>query len=187
MATYSEFKKYMEAKQAILGGQEYKETTTNENGVTFKVYATEKNGVFYERTENGRTEYWSDKDSRSRYYKEDAPERITLESLVDTEFCRMPLKKAMELWSQWYIIEPEEYRSMLAQDAEELLGKYDHIKTYEVRLERDGWGLIRPFAAIRDERTSEVLRLKYNYFNKGFMRESKSGGWFPYDLGEPSR
>lgn len=70
--TFVTFKEYQEAKNEIIGGVEYKEETRfpNQWGMMSKQYGTEKNGTFYEVTDpnTGIVEFWSDKDSKSRYY-----------------------------------------------------------------------------------------------------------------------
>jgi len=70
-------KEYEEAKGEIINGVEYKENTRIlEDGRISKSYATEKNGVFYEITCNGITEFWSDKHSESRRFDGRSREEI---------------------------------------------------------------------------------------------------------------
>ena len=71
------FREYEDAKLEIIKGVEYKEySQMREDGRFTKQYATEKNGVFYEVTDNGITEFWSDKHSASRYYDSRTREEI---------------------------------------------------------------------------------------------------------------
>jgi len=67
---------YQKAKNEIIGGVEYKEHTSMEDGRIVKTYATEKNGVFHEITSNGVTEFWSDKHPDSRRYDGRTSEEI---------------------------------------------------------------------------------------------------------------
>lgn len=63
------FQEYQAAKLEIIGGVEYEESSMlKSNGRIIKQYITEKNGTFYEATELGLTEFWSDKHSESCYY-----------------------------------------------------------------------------------------------------------------------
>ncbi|MDO4266411.1 MAG: hypothetical protein Q4C63_08145 [Eubacteriales bacterium] len=62
-------KEYEAAKTAVLYGKEYKENSNMENNVIYKQYVCKDgSGVFYERTENGKTEFWSTEHSESRLY-----------------------------------------------------------------------------------------------------------------------
>jgi hypothetical protein len=64
------FSEYLKAKRDIIGGVEYKEHSTLDGNQIRKTYVTEKNGNFYEVTENGCTEFWSDKHAESRIYED---------------------------------------------------------------------------------------------------------------------
>lgn len=81
------FKEYEAAKAAVLYGKEYKETSNMENNVIHKQYVCKDgSGIFYERTENGVTEFWSTEHSESRIYAdkvEDKPETEEKEELSE--------------------------------------------------------------------------------------------------------
>ena len=64
------FEEYQTAKHEIIGGVEYKESSSLEGNTIRKTYATEKNGTFYEVNNAGRVEFWSDKQPDSRIYDE---------------------------------------------------------------------------------------------------------------------
>lgn len=64
------FQEYEAAKAEILLGVQYKEDSTLEGNVIRKTYATKENGVFYEVSDGGRIEFWSDKHPESRIYDE---------------------------------------------------------------------------------------------------------------------
>lgn len=67
---------YEAAKAAVLYGKEYKETSKLENNVIYKEYACKDgSGVFCERTENGKTEFWSTEHSESRIYADGEGEK----------------------------------------------------------------------------------------------------------------
>jgi hypothetical protein len=69
MPKYVSFTEYQAAKNEIIGGVEYMETSElNQYGAISKQYGTENNGTFFQVTENGITEFWSTKESASRYY-----------------------------------------------------------------------------------------------------------------------
>ena len=54
------FEEYEAAKAEVLYGKEYEETSSMENNVIHKQYVCKDgSGIFYERTENGVTEFWS--------------------------------------------------------------------------------------------------------------------------------
>lgn len=61
------FEEYEAAKAEVLYGKEYEETSSMENNVIHKQYVCKDgSGIFYERTENGVTEFWSTEYSKSR-------------------------------------------------------------------------------------------------------------------------
>lgn len=63
------FKEYEAAKAAVLYGKEYEEISCMANNVIYKQYVCKDgSGIFYERTENGKTEFWSTEHSKSRVY-----------------------------------------------------------------------------------------------------------------------
>lgn len=66
-------KEYEAAKAAVLYGKEYEEISRMENNVIHKRYVCKDgSGVFYENTENGKTVFWSTKDSLSLFYADGA-------------------------------------------------------------------------------------------------------------------
>lgn len=69
-------KEYEAAKAAVLYGKEYEEISDMENNVIYKQYiCKDGSGTFYERTEDGTTEFWSTKDSKSRLYVDKVEEK----------------------------------------------------------------------------------------------------------------
>lgn len=73
------FEEYEAAKAAVLYGKEYEETSSMENNVIHKQYVCKDgSGIFYERTENGVTEFWSTEYSKSRIYADKADEKVEL-------------------------------------------------------------------------------------------------------------
>lgn len=73
------FEEYEAAKAAVLYGKEYEETSSMENNVIHKQYVCKDgSGIFYERTENGVTEFWSTEYSKSRIYSDKAEEKVEL-------------------------------------------------------------------------------------------------------------
>ena len=73
------FEEYEAAKAAVLYGKEYEETSSMENNVIHKQYVCKDgSGIFYERTENGVTEFWSTEYSESRIYVDKVEEKVEL-------------------------------------------------------------------------------------------------------------
>ena len=73
------FEEYEAAKAAVLYGKEYEEKSSMENNVIHKQYVCKDgSGIFYERTENGVTEFWSTEYSKSRIYADKADEKVEL-------------------------------------------------------------------------------------------------------------
>ena len=73
------FEEYEAAKAEVLYGKEYEETSSMENNVIHKQYVCKDgSGIFYERTENGVTEFWSTEYSKSRIYADKADEKVEL-------------------------------------------------------------------------------------------------------------
>jgi len=70
------FQEYEAAKAEIIQGVEFKEYTALKDYKICKIYATKKNGVFYEILENGIVEFWSDKHYESRYFDDRTREEI---------------------------------------------------------------------------------------------------------------
>lgn len=67
------FKDYEAAKEAVLYGKEYEEISNMENNVIYKQYVCKDgSGIFYERTEDGKTEFWSTEHNKSRVYVDKA-------------------------------------------------------------------------------------------------------------------
>lgn len=64
------FQEYEEAKKSVLYGQEFEEETNLIGGMICKTYNCKNGEAFYEISENGKTEFWSTKDSESRLYEE---------------------------------------------------------------------------------------------------------------------
>lgn len=72
-------KEYEAAKAAVLYGKEYEETSSMENNVIYKQYVCKDGGgIFYERIENGVTEFWSTTYCESRTYADKAEEKVEL-------------------------------------------------------------------------------------------------------------
>ena len=67
---YVDFGTYLSAKNKVLRGVEFKEKTTLNGNIIYKVYFAESGDNFYEitNTETGITEFWSTKHSHSRCY-----------------------------------------------------------------------------------------------------------------------
>ena len=65
---YATFDEYQEAKNEVLSGVKFTESSTVENGAVRKQYGTIENGTFYEVNDGGIVEFWSDKHPNSRYY-----------------------------------------------------------------------------------------------------------------------
>ena len=71
-------KEYEAAKAAVLHGKEYEEISNMENNVIHKQYVCKDgSGTFYERTEDGVTEFWSTKHSKSRLYVDKAEKELS--------------------------------------------------------------------------------------------------------------
>jgi hypothetical protein len=66
------FEEYQAAKNEIIYGVEYKAVSL----LASTRYSTGKNGSFYEVTENGIVEFWSDRHPESRYYDARPSEEI---------------------------------------------------------------------------------------------------------------
>jgi hypothetical protein len=69
---YATFTEYQTAKNEIIGNVEFWEDSIflKQYGMCSKTYSTENNGNFFEVADprTGITEFWSTKDSKSRYY-----------------------------------------------------------------------------------------------------------------------
>ncbi len=77
------FEEYQRAKEKTLYGKEYQVYTDLKDNVISKTYACYDGSAFYERTENGKTEFWSTDHSESRIYVEG--ERNTTGQLTPDE------------------------------------------------------------------------------------------------------
>lgn len=89
------FEEYEAAKAEVLYGKEYEETSSMENNVIHKQYVCKDgSGIFYERTENGVTEFWSTEYSKSRIYADKADEKVELSE---------NRKKAIKGYINWFI------------------------------------------------------------------------------------
>lgn len=64
------FQEYEEAKKGVLYGQEFEENTRLLGNVIYKTYSCKNGEAFFERSENGKIEFWSTKESESRLYEE---------------------------------------------------------------------------------------------------------------------
>lgn len=108
------FKEYEAAKAAVLYGKEFEETSSMENNVIFKRYVCKDgSGTFYERTENGVTEFWSTEHSESREYAE--PEyKATHEKKAELSESRQKAIKRMYKLVYWFADE-----MLKEEDAEE--------------------------------------------------------------------
>lgn len=74
------YEEYLQAKKDIIEGNKYTEySNMDEYGRIHKQYVTENNGTFYEVNDNGKIEFWSDKEPNSRIYEENKePEKIQI-------------------------------------------------------------------------------------------------------------
>lgn len=89
-------KEYEVAKAAVLYGKEYKETSSMENNVIHKQYVCKDgSGVFYERTENGVTEFWSTEHSKSRIYVDKAEDKPETEEKEESSESRQKAIKRL--------------------------------------------------------------------------------------------
>jgi hypothetical protein len=104
------FKEYEEAKREIIGGVQYKEHSELEGGRISKQYATEENGIFYEITENGITEFWSDKHPESRRYDDRTREEIIVQ--YEEIICRLQKERNR------LIVEKNTYQKAMNENAD---------------------------------------------------------------------
>lgn len=96
-------KEYEAAKAAVLYGKEYKETSNMENNVIHKQYVCKDDkGAFYERTEDGVTEFWSTIYSESRIYVDKIEEKPTHEEKEEFSENRQKAIKRMYKLVYWY-------------------------------------------------------------------------------------
>lgn len=109
-------KEYEAAKAAVLYGKEYEETSNMENNVIHKQYVCKDgSGVFYERTENGATEFWSTEHSKSRMYVDKAGKR---EKGEFSESRQMAIKRMQKL-VYWFADEMLKEEDAEEREAEE--------------------------------------------------------------------
>ncbi len=96
-------KEYETAKAAALHGKEYKENSEMKNNVIYKQYVCKDgSGIFYERTENGITEFWSTKHSESRLYVDKAEEKPAHEEKKEFSESRQKAIKRMYKLLYWF-------------------------------------------------------------------------------------
>lgn len=101
------FKEYEAAKAAVLYGKEYKETSSMENNVIYKQYVCKDgSGTFYERTEDGATEFWSTEHSESRIYVD------RIEEKEEFSESRQKAIKRMYKLVYWFADEMFKYEDM---------------------------------------------------------------------------
>ena len=97
------FKEYEAAKAAVLKGKKYKETSSMENNVIHKQYVCEDgSGIFYERTEEGVTEFWSTEYSKSRLYVDEVESRPAHEEKEEFSENRQKAIKRMYKLVYWF-------------------------------------------------------------------------------------
>lgn len=108
-------KEYEAAKAEVLYGKEYEETSSMENNVIHKQYVCKDgSGVFYERTEDGVTEFWTIKKSESRLYVDKAENTPTHEGKEEFSESRQKAIKRMYKLVYWFADE-----MLKEEDAEE--------------------------------------------------------------------
>ena len=96
-------KEYEAAKAAVLYGKEYKENSEMENNVIHKQYVCKDgSGVFYERTENGVTEFWSTEHSKSRLYVDKVENKPAHEEKEELSESRQKAIKRMYKLVYWF-------------------------------------------------------------------------------------
>ena len=97
------FKEYEAAKAAVLKGKKYKETSSMENNVIHKQYVCKDgSGIFYERTEEGVTEFWSTEYSKSRLYVDEVESRPAHEEKEEFSENRQKAIKRMYKLVYWF-------------------------------------------------------------------------------------
>ena len=96
-------KEYEAAKAAVLYGKEYEENSEMENNVIHKQYVCKDgSGVFYERTENGVTEFWSTEHSKSRLYVDKVEDKPAHEEKEELSENRQKAIKRMYKLVYWF-------------------------------------------------------------------------------------
>lgn len=107
------FKEYEAAKAAVLYGKEYEETSSMENNVIHKQYVCKDgSGIFYERTEDGVTEFWSTEHSESRIYIDRIDEKPANEEKEELSESRKKAIKRMYKLVYWFADEMLKYEDM---------------------------------------------------------------------------
>lgn len=97
------FSEYEAAKAAVLYGKEYKETSSMENNIIHKQYVCKDgSGIFYERTENGKTEFWSTEHSESRIYVDKVENEPAAEKKEELSANRQKTIKRMYELVYWF-------------------------------------------------------------------------------------
>lgn len=108
-------KEYEAAKAAVLYGKEYEEISDMENNVIYKQYiCKDGSGTFYERTENGTTEFWSTEYSKSRLYADGVEKEPVHEEKEEFSESRQKAIKRMYKLVYWFADE-----MLKEEDAEE--------------------------------------------------------------------
>lgn len=113
-------KEYEAAKAAVLYGKEYEEISDMESSVIHKQYiCKDGSGVFYERTENGLTEFWSTEHSKSRLYVDKAEDRPAHEEKEEFSENRQKAIKRMYKLVYWFADEMLKHEDMETQEKAE--------------------------------------------------------------------
>lgn len=111
-------KEYEAAKAEVLYGKEYKEISHMENNVIHKQYmCKDGSGTFYERTEDGVTEFWSTEHSKSRIYV-DKVEESPAHKEEFSENRKKAIKRIYKL-VYWFADEMLKYEDMETQEKTE--------------------------------------------------------------------
>ena len=96
-------KEYEAAKAAVLYGKEYEEISDMENNVIHKQYVCKDgSGTFYERTEDGATEFWSTEHSKSRLYVDKVENKPVHEEKEELSESRQKAIKRMYKLVYWF-------------------------------------------------------------------------------------
>ena len=112
-------KEYEAAKAAVLYGKEYEEISDMENNVIYKQYVCKDgSGTFYERTEDGATEFWSTEHSRSRLYVDKAENKPADEEKEELSESRQKAIKRMHKLVYWFADEMLKYEDMEEREKE---------------------------------------------------------------------
>ncbi len=108
-------KEYEAAKSKVLYGKEYEEISNMENNIIYKRYVCKDgSGTFYERTEDGVTEFWSTEHSKSRIYVDKVEKNPANEEKKEFSESRQKVIKRMYKLVYWFADE-----MLKEEDAEE--------------------------------------------------------------------